>query len=147
MRRFWKRLRHNRKGFTLLECVLATALIGAGSAIVMSMVSVGYTYITRSRALDSISTVAQEKIIVFSGNEDVTAGLTEIDDTGVKYGYSKDLGVRVAYEVHYGTRADVITPSTFNFVAVIITDSKDNKIVYYEVSPTDERIKRLYQSK
>ena len=152
MRKIWKKLMHSRLGFTLMECVLAAAIMGTGATLVMSMVTVGYTYVSRSRSLDEIAAVAQEKVLVYSGGsgEAATEGLkTYTGNENIKYGYSDNLNVRVAYEIYYGngTKKDVIMPSTYNFVAVIVTDNKDNKVVYYEVSPKDGRIKTLYTEK
>lgn len=149
MRKLWKRFLHSRLGFTLLECVLAAAIMGTGSTLVMSMMSLGYAYVNRSRSLDNVASVAQEKIVVYSGAESVTQGLKDYDsESNIQYGYSDNLGVRVSYEIHMGTdRTYVIMPTTYNFVAVIAVDGQGNKVVYYEVSPQDGRIRALYSEK
>lgn len=149
MRKLWKKLIRSRLGFTLVECVLAAALVGTGSTLVMSMLSIGYSYVNRSASLDDIASVAQEKIVVYSGAEAATSGLLPYDDNeNIQYGYSDNLGVRVAFEIYYsnGVR-DAIMPSTYYFSAVIVTDNLENKVVYYEVSPKDSRIKELYREK
>jgi len=152
MRKFLRRIRASRRGFTLVECVLAAALIGTGATLVMAMVSMGYSYINRSRSLDSMSSVAQQNALVaiYSADFEATEGLVEVDeDNGISVGYSDNLEFRVAYEIYYGNSNthSVIMPNTFEYVAVIVTDVRDNKIVYYVVSPNDIRIKDLYKEK
>ena len=150
--KLWKKIRANRKGFTLVECVLASAIIGAGATLVMSMVSMGYSYVTRSRSLDEMSSVAQERafVTVYTDGFEAQNGLVELDeDSGISVGYSENLPVRMAYEIHYGasSKTDVIMPTDSNYVAVIVTDTRDNKIVYYMVSPKDSKIQTLYTAK
>ena len=150
MRRLWKKLMHTRLGFTLMECVLATALLGAGSTMVMSMVTMGYAYVQRSRSLDQVASVAQEKMAIFADGTTVTEGLKNYStDSVINYGYSNNIKMWVSYEIRYSgvSTPDVVTPTKFDFVAAIVVDNKDNKVVYYEVSPTDGKIKALYSEK
>ncbi len=138
-----------RKAFTLMECILATAIIGVGSTLVMGMVSLGYSYVNRSRSLDEVASVAQEKIALYDGTE-AEEGLVDIDeDSGIRYGFSDKLQTRVAFEIFYGNSSatDVIMPTTMQYVAVIVTDTKDNKIVYYLYSPDGTQIQKLYSEK
>lgn len=148
MRKFLKKLFGGTKAFTLMECVLASAIVAAGSTLLLSMISMGYSYISRSRSLDTMASVAQQKIVTYSGAEAAQEGLVPYgEDTGIQYGYSDKLQATVSFEIHYGNsnKTDVIMPDTIEYVAVIVTDNKDNKIVYYMVSPKDGKIKGIYE--
>lgn len=152
MRNFWRKLRASKRGFTLMECILASAVICAGTTLVMSMISMGFNFIRRSRSLDEMSAIAQEGALVNIYAEDFSAseGLIERNDnSGISVGYSDDLKVRVSFEIYYGSsgKTDVILPAEYNFVAVIVTDDRDNKLVYYMVSPQDGNIQKLYKDK
>lgn len=83
MRKFFKRL-HNRRAFTLLECVLAVAIIAALSAIMLPLLTTGARFIARSKNLDSLSSLAQSMIYSYDINPDDTItsnGLTTLNST------------------------------------------------------------------
>ena len=152
MRRLFKKLRISRRAFTLVECVLASAIICAASTMLISIISVGFNYIKRSNSLDLMSSIAQQSVVVdiYAEDFDSTDGLLErSDDSGISVGYSDNLKFQVAYEIFYGksSKTDVIMPVEYNFVAVIVTDERENRLVYYMVSPRDGNIQKLYREK
>jgi len=152
MRKLLRKIRANKRAFTLVECVLAAALISAASTLILSLISTGFFYIKRSRSLDEMSSVAQEHVFVNVYADDFVASEGLVDtsaDSGISVGYSDNLKFKVAYEIFYGSssKTDVIMPAEYNFVAVIVTDVNENKLVYYTVSPKDGKIQKLYKEK
>ena len=149
MLRWFKKLFGHSKAFTLMECILATAIVGVGSTLVMGMVTMGYSLVARSRSLDEVAAVAQEKIALYDGTPAEQGLLPYDSDSDISYGYSDQLSARVAFEIYYGSSSDtdVILPTSMQYVAVIVTDSKSNKVVYYLYTPDSNQIKKLYGAK
>ena len=151
MRKWFRRILSNNKALTLMECVLASALIGVGSTLVLGMVSMGYSFIRRSRSLDEVSSIAQELIVSYDGTP-ATEGVRTYDDNDtITYCYSDHLETRMSFEIFYGSGAgaqtDVILPNTMEYVAVVVMDESDNKIVYYLYTPNEKQIRKLYVNK
>ena len=124
MRKFFKRL-HNRRAFTLLECVLAVAILAALSAVMLPLITTGSKYIMRSKNLDSISSLAQSmvytmqvdpdasrandvptmttlqnssQLTAFLGrNEDSDSDIFDLLDGGVTYGYTSSFSPQFQY--------------------------------------------------
>ena len=146
-----RRILSNSKALTLMECVLASALIGIGSTLVLGMISAGYSYIRRSRSLDEVSSIAQELIVSYDGTA-ATEGLRSYaGDESVTYCFSDHLETRMSFEIYYGSgsgaQTDVILPNTMEYVAVVVMDENDNKIVYYLYTPNEKQLKKLYVNK
>jgi prepilin-type N-terminal cleavage/methylation domain-containing protein len=160
MRKIGKLLKPNR-GFTLVECVLASAIISIGATLILSMVQMGFSYIQRSRTVDTMASVAQKQILVdaFDDNKinnymSSTTEFVNVTEDGKTYqvAYTDKIDVSVAYELYYGSgenaATDIILPdSDAQYIAVIVKDNNGNRIVYYMVSPRDPKIKALYVKK
>lgn len=134
MRKLFKRLKMNKKGFTLLECVTAITIIGIMSGAMMSLFSQGIKFISKAQKLDELSQEASE--IVMMGNEDSTSGV--IGSDGDKF-YVKDIPVLIEFNISVGgSNLIQLAPKEFNFQAgVVVNTGTQTKVVYYDITPEE----------
>ncbi len=129
LRKLWK----NKKAFTLLECVLAVALLAMVGSSIMPLLTSGASYVGRSRVLDELSSQATEAILTYDKN--VVVEPMDEDDT---LGYSKNLPVTVTISIQWkdGKNHQKVPYRTQNMVAVIARDrGQELKVVYFDVDP------------
>jgi len=116
MRRMWKHLK-NKKGFTLMEAVLAIAIVGIIAAIVMPLLSNAINTFKAASALQKTASDTEYKNA--TANNDLT-----------------DIYVTVKLDTNGGGEK---AESRFKFSQATTQDGKyDIEITYYELKKGDE---------
>ncbi len=130
MKKIMKRLKLNKKGFTLLECVAALAIIGIMSASMMSLFSQGMSFISKAQTLDASSGQASQI---------VSTGKTEVVSTNGGDNYYVDgIPVKIQFTVVIGSEEKTLANKEYNFQAgVVLNDRTQTKVVYYDISSED----------
>lgn len=123
----------SKKAFTLLECVLAVALLAIVGSSILPLLSAGASYVGRSRVLDELSAQATDAILTYDKNVEVKP--MTADDT---LGYSKNLPVTVTFSIQWtdGKNHQYVPYRKQNMVAVIaVNREQELKVVYFDVDP------------
>lgn len=149
--RFGKWLK-SKRAFTLLECVLAVAIISGVSAVLMPLLTMSTGYVGRSKGLDNLSSVAQSMVLSYDSETLVVnelSGLTvtqqenilgrEIAEEGqIQVGYSKNLEMTVRFSVIVPGQKAMNYQTVGKFIAVIVKDEgAGTKVVYYDLDPSE----------
>lgn len=130
MKRLLKRLKLNKKGFTLLECVTAIAIIGIMSASMMSLFMQGMRFINKAQTLDASSGQASQ--IVSTGKTDSVS-----TSAGDNY-FVENIPVKIQFTVYVGSDVKNLANKEYNFQAgVVLNDRTQTRVVYYDISSED----------
>lgn len=128
MKNFIKRLRKNKKGFTLLECVVAIAIIGIMCSSMLVLFQQGFNFVSKSQKLDQSSAEAAGIL----ATEDKS-----IEDESSKGYYIDGLPITVKFDIDDGSTR--LTPKDYDFRAgIVVNDGKDIKVVYYDISEKED---------
>lgn len=127
MKKLFKRLKKNKRGFTLLECVVSLTIIGIMCGSMMALFQQGIGFISKAQKLDQSSADASQ--IVIMGDADVVGNDNE------NY-YVTDLPVTIKFNII--TTSVSLAPKEFNFQAgIVINNASKTKVVYYDISPDE----------
>lgn len=130
MKKIFKRLKLNKKGFTLLECVVAIAIIGIMSSAMMSLFAQGIRFISKAQTLDI--SAGQASQIVAKGDT------KNIDTTGGENFYANGIPMQIQFTVIIGSDKKTLANKEYNFQAgVVINEGNQTKVVYYDISSED----------
>lgn len=130
MKRFIKKLKLNKKGFTLLECVVALAIIGIMSASMMSLFTQGMRFISKAQTLDASAGQASQIVSTSKANDVSTKG-------GENF-YAEGIPVKIQFTVVIGSDVKTLANKEYNFQAgVVINNKTQTKVVYYDISSED----------
>ncbi len=128
MKNFFKKLKRNKRGFTLLECVVAIAIIGIMCSSMLVLFQQGFTFVSKSQKLDQASADAAG---ILATERD------SIDDESSKSYYIDGLPITVEFDIDDGSTR--LTPKDHDFRAgIVINDGKDIKVVYYDISENED---------
>lgn len=128
MKNFIKRLKKNKKGFTLLECVVAIAIIGIMCSSMLVLFQQGFTFDSKSQKLDQSSAEAAGIL----ATEDKS-----IEDESSKGYYIDGLPITVTFDIDDGSTR--LTPKDYDFRAgIVVNDGKDIKVVYYDITENED---------
>ncbi|MBO4534861.1 MAG: type II secretion system protein [Clostridia bacterium] len=148
----------SKRAFTLLECVLAVAIISGVSAVLMPLLTMGSSYVGRSKGLDNLSSVAQSMVLSYDSSTTVTNDLTGLtvlqqeailgrqvaDEGQIVVGYSKNLDMTVRFNVVVPGKKTMSYQTVGKFIAVIVKDEHSGtKVVYYDLDP--EEAEKLFE--
>ena len=123
-----------KRGFTLLECVLAMGILAVMASMLLPMLSSSYNYIGTSQSLDGITSLAEQRALAYPYTGADTTFVTTED--GYSYAYANGFKAEVYFVVK--TDIDVVfDPVRYNMIATIVKDDKDNMVVYYDIDPND----------
>lgn len=127
MKKLLKRLKTNKRGFTLLECVVSLTIIGIMCGSMLTLFQQGINFISKAQKLDQSSADASQ--IVIMGNAE------SVNGDGDHY-YVANLPVTIRFNII--TTSVQLAPKEFNFQAgVVINNSTKTKVVYYDISPDE----------
>lgn len=117
----------NKRGFTLLECVVSLTIIGIMCGSMMALFQQGIGFISKAQKLDQSSADASQ--IVIMGDADV------VDADSDNY-YVTDLPVTIKFNII--TTSVSLAPKEFRFQAgLVINNGSKTKVVYYDISPDE----------
>ena len=156
MRKFLRKLWHSKKGFTLLECVLAVAIIALVSSSMVPVLGIGQRTVMNAKRMDELAAQVQHDMICYSSQseeDDSGSYPPEEDDSGFSVIFIDEVPVEVYFKIYLpGETKDApkeiqeIQKRTVIFVAAIGRDSlNDNKVLLYDISP--EEADKLYNKK
>ena len=137
-----RRLFKIKRGFTLMECVLAMAILAATSAILLPTLSSSYNFINNSQSLDSLTSAAEYYVNTMPYSDIPTT--TQTDSNGYIWSYDTD---SYYAEVHFYSESPIVDFPVQNYkvVATIVKDGKDNAVVIYAIDPNE--LKGIYARK
>ncbi len=153
-----RKILRNKKAFTLLECVLAVAIISGVSAVLMPLLTMGTSYVGRSNNLDNLSSIAQAMVLSYDADTSVSDSLTAMtgsqqqatlgrvvaDDDRIQTGYSNNLEMTVRFNVVVPGQKTMTYQTVGKYVAVIVKDERSgSKVVYYDLDPKEAE--KLFQ--
>ena len=81
MRKFLRKLWHSKKGFTLLECVLAVAIIALVSSSMVPVLGIGQRTVMNAKRMDELAAQVQHDMILYPTQP-------EEDDSGFSVSFS-----------------------------------------------------------
>ncbi len=132
----WLKILNNKKGFTLLECVAAIAIIGIMGASMYSLFNQGITYINKSKFLDDQAGTGSQII--------ASSSSSGLGNTSTEVYYCEDIEVTITITITYPdghaanasqTGSHELSPAKYMFNAgVVVNESNQTKIVYYDIS-------------
>ena len=127
-----------KRGFTLLECILAMAILAATAAVLLPMLSSAYGFILSSQSLDNLTSIAERNALTYPYNPSYDVATDA--DTGYTQAYAGNFTANIYFGVDPLQQAAVgVEPflSKYNMVATIVTDTRGNVVVYYAIDPND----------
>lgn len=127
---------HIKRGFTLLECVLAMAILAVTASMLLPALSSSYLFIQTSQSLDGLTSLAEQRAITYPYSGAETEMVTDAT-TGYTYAYSNNFKAQVYFEVKTDGVNAVFDPTYYNMVATIVLDDKGNMVVYYDIDPNN----------
>ena len=132
-----------KRGFTLMECVLAMAILAVTSAIMLPTLTASYGFISSSQSLDSITAIAERNAVSVPYSGLNTSFQT--DSEGYQYAYATGFTAQVYFAVQTDGVGMTFSPHTYQMVATIVMDNRDNMVVVYDIDPSE--LKRIYMRK
>lgn len=130
MKKLWMRLKRNKKGFTLLECVVAIAIIGIMSASMMSLFTQGIKFISKAQILDG--SAGQASQIVSTGK---TSSVPS--QSGDNF-FADGIPVKIQFTIFIGSDTKNLASKEYHFQAgVVVNERNQTKVVYYDISSED----------
>lgn len=130
MKKKFRKLKLNKKGFTLLECVVAIAIIGIMSSAMMSLFSQGMTFINKAQTLDASAGQASQILS--------TATTNSVSQSGGDNYFADGIPVKVQFTIVIGSDMKNLATKEYNFQAgVVINNKTQTKVVYYDISTED----------
>ena len=138
MRKFLRKLWHSKKGFTLLECVLAVAIIALVSSSMVPVLGIGQRTVMNAKRMDELAAQVQHDMILYPTQP-------EEDDSGFSVSFSDEVPVEVEFVIHLPGETQQIK-DTVIFIAAVGRDGlNDNKGLLYDISP--QEADKLYNKK
>jgi prepilin-type N-terminal cleavage/methylation domain-containing protein len=138
MRKFLRKLWHSKKGFTLLECVLAVAIIALVSSSMVPVLGIGQRTVMNAKRMDELAAHVQHDMILYPTPH-------EEDDSGFSVSFSDEVPVEVEFVIHLPGETQQIK-DTVIFIAAVGQDGlNDNKVLLYDISP--QEADKLYNKK
>ena len=124
---------NNKKGFTLLECMVAILIISIMCSSMMSLFNQGITYVAKSRVLDEKSATAQQLVLVRNPGD-----TTELPDGD---GFYVDVPVRIQFTLFFDDEVRKLDEFEYNFQAgvsqQIIGGKVEVRVVYFDLMQSE----------
>ena len=138
MKRIIKILKsNNRKGFTLLECMAAIAIIGIMCSSMMVLFNQGITYVGKTRELDERSSSAQRLVLAPEAQTNIKE-----NEEAVFY----NVPVKIQFTIQYEDEKRKLEELTYNFQVglsqKIVGDNSSGqkivvKVVYFDLMQSE----------
>ena len=138
MKRIIKILKsNNRKGFTLLECMAAIAIIGIMCSPMMLLFNQGITYVGKTRELDERSSSAQRLVLAPEAQTNIKE-----NEEAVFY----NVPVKIQFTIQYEDEKRKLEELTYNFQVglsqKIVGDNYSGqkivvKVVYFDLMQSE----------
>ena len=135
MKNLFRKIRklNNKKGFTLLECLVAILIISIMCSSMMTLFNQGITYVSKSRVLDERSSAAQQIVLV--RNEGDESSLAEGD------GFYVNVPVKIQFTLYFDNEQKRLEELEYNFQAGISQEIVGGKVqvrvVYYDLMQSE----------